>query len=145
MTTDYQQSELKRRKGQLQINAARHGINVDPAITIELENIDTVLNQMRLIDIARGNLAHMLKQRQHFGANVPTHIITQIATERANIMHLKTICARYGHRVTDHPVDDDEPEYTPEINTPSLPTDPLDDIRQRLIRIERMLERLLEK
>jgi len=134
-----QQQQLRRRKGELSLQAARYGISTPPEISIELQDIDIILSQIELIVIHRRNLQTLTKQASHFGANVPPHILSQIASERAEIARIKRVCATKRHPVADDPIDSDD---DPAVETPAhVPTTPL-PISQ-LDRIERKLDRLL--
>jgi hypothetical protein len=139
VTTIANLGELKRRKGELALQAARYGISADPHITIELRNLESAISLMERIDIHRGNLGHLLRQRGHFGPNAPTHIVNQIISERENIETLRAQCARLGYTVDRHEVDHDAP--APPEPTPSAapPTE------TQLDRIERKLDELLRR
>lgn len=137
MTTIPNLPALRQRKGQLAIQAARYGINADPHITIELRDLDEVIHQMERIDIHRNNLTHMLGQRAHFGANIPTHINNQIASEREQVMTLRLACAKLGYPVDKHEVDDDAPVAMAQAPAPPTET--------QLDRIERKLDELLRR
>jgi hypothetical protein len=139
MSTIPQLAALKQRKQQLDLQQARYGISADPSITIEASNLETVIHQMDLIEIARRNLAHYLQQRQHFGANVPDHIQASIDTTRADIEQRRAACWRYGHSVASHPVDSEPPLDAPEPAPVPLPVDPLVLIRRGLRDIEALL------
>jgi hypothetical protein len=140
MSTIANLGALRRRKSELALQAARYGISVDPHITIELRDLEQVIGLMERIDIHRGNLTHMLTQRGHFGANVPTHIVTQIATEREQIATLRLQCARLGYPVDSHEVDADAIAIEAAPPTP----DPR-PAETQLDRIERKLNELLRR
>lgn len=121
MSTIAQLAELKRRLNELNLQKARYGISADPHISMEARDLDSVIGLMERIDIHRKNLDHMLKQREHFGANVPTHIVNQIMSERASIVQIRQQCARLGQSVPTHPVDDDEVTQEESVAQPPRP------------------------
>ncbi len=140
MSTIEQLPALKKRRQERALQQARYGISSDPSILTELQDLDVLISQMELIDIHRANLIHMLRQRTHFGANTPTHIVNSIANERAEIARLRTICAKYHQPVEPHPVDADEPEIEMSPQTPRpFPDDPMWHIREALYDIAILL------
>lgn len=139
-TTIEQLPALKQRKNQLALQSARYGISAEPHITIELRDLETIIGQMERIDIHRGNLTHLLRQRGHFGADVPTHVVNQIVYEREQIAALRAACAKAGHPVASHPVDADQVEATaPASESIPFPADPIARVRQQLRDIEALL------
>jgi hypothetical protein len=138
VTTIVSLPELRRRRQERAMQQARMGINADPHIIIELRDLDTTISLMERIDIHRGNLTHLLRQRDHFGPNAPTHIVNQILSERENIGTLRRQCAQLGYSVERHAVDADVPEATPQ-PTPTMPAE------SQLDRIERKLDELLRR
>lgn len=143
MTTISNLGELKRRKGELAIKAARFGISADPHISIELRDLETVISLMERIDIHRGNLGHLLRQRGHFGPNAPTHIVNQIISERENIETLRAQCARLGYAVDRHEADYDAP--APPAASPEPTPTAAPPVETQLDRIERKLDELLRR
>lgn len=140
MSTIPQLAALNRRKSALALQKAQHGIDAAPHVVIELSDLETVTTQMNLIDIHRQNLEHLLRQRTHFGANAPTHIVNQIANERQEIDRLRVVCGKYGHPVGQHPVDADEPTIEAAPGTPApFPSDPIARVREQLRDIEALL------
>jgi hypothetical protein len=135
-----QKREHQRRLHQLQLQQARYGISAEPHIYTQIEDIkklignaETIAHSAGLIDIHRGTLAVLLKQRTHFGANVPPHVANQIASERQEIARLKRICTDYGYSILDHPVDADQSEVeAPEPTHAPYPPDPIALMRRRL-------------
>lgn len=132
--------QIRQRLGQLNIQKARYGISADPHIDMEISDLQTVISQMERIDIHRRNLDHMLRQRDHFGANVPTHIVNQIMTERAAIVQLRQACARMGHTVPAHPLDDDAQPELPPVQTAQRHAPA--DIRAKLDQIQQLLDEI---
>jgi hypothetical protein len=144
-----QKEAHKRRLHQLQLQQAKYGMSADPYIVTQIEDLqkairsaETIEHSAGLIDIHRQNLTHLLKQRTHFGANVPTYISNQIASERQGIAQQKSACAKYGYNIFDHPVDEDRHEAeSPEPAHIPYPIDPIVLIRQELRDIEALLRR----
>lgn len=140
MSTIEQLPALKQRRNARALQAARYGGSAEPHITIELQQLETVIGQMERIDIHRGRLAHLLKQRGHFGADTAPHIVMEIASEREQIAALRAACAKYGQPVASHPVDADEPGVEEAEQEPvELPRGPLARIREALRDIEALL------
>lgn len=142
MSTIPQLLALRKRLNELNLQKARYGISADPHISIEVEDLSTLVGQMERIDIHRRNLDHTLQQRDHFGPNVPTHIVNQIMSERAAIIQLRNACARLGQNVPAHPVDDDEQPELPPIPAPSIPRQQPADIRAKLDQIEQLINEI---
>lgn len=141
MTTTIEQlPALKKRRNGLALQGAQYGISADPRITIELQDLETIISQMDLIDIHRGNLNQLLRQREHFGAHVPPHIVNQITHEREEIQRLRLICAKYRQPVEAHPVDADDVgiEAAPVVPA-AFPPDPITRVREALRDIEALL------
>lgn len=134
MTTIPQLNDIKRRKSELALKAARYGINAAPEVSIEINDLETVIGLMERVDIHRSRLSVLLTQRDHFGMNVPPHIVNQISTERSQIMTLRNQLTRLRYPIGDHEVDDDQPATTP-IAMPQP---------DRLTRIEQKLDRVLQ-
>jgi hypothetical protein len=132
---------LKQRLNQLNLQKAQYGISADPHITIEAQNLETVVQQMGLIEIQRGNLAHLLKQRGQLGTHTPPHIAGEIQRTRREIERLRAVCRNYGHAVTSHPLDSDEPETQPDVQPVPVASDPLNVIREKLEDLDVMLRR----
>ena len=131
---------LKQRLNHLALQKAQYGIGADPHISIEAQNLETVVHQMGLIEIQRGNLEHLLRQRGQFGTHVPPHIMTTIQSTRQEIARLRAVCSTYGHPVLPHPLDSDEPGATPEPSEPTpFAADPLTVLRERLRDVETMI------
>ena len=140
MSTIEQLPALKRRKNELALQKAKYGISADPRIVIELQDLETVIGQMERIDIHRGNLTHLLRQRGHFGADVPPHIINQITSERKQTAALRAACAKYDHPVASHPVDTDQVEVEQVSLAPApFPIDPIARVREALRDIEALI------
>jgi hypothetical protein len=127
---------LRQRLNRLNLQKAQYGISADPHISMEAQDLETLLNQMGLIDIHRRNLDTLLKQAGTFGQHVPMHISNQIISERAEVTRLRQVCARLGQGVPAHPVDDDEPAPLPPIQPRRQNPPPTDDIRTKLTQIE---------
>lgn len=141
MTTIPQLPELKKRLYQLEIQKSRYGIAADPHITMEADDLKTVVSQMELIDIHRRNLDQLVRQSSQLAQHVPPHVTNQIISERAEVMRLRQVCARLGQSVPAHPLDDDaEPELPPIKPTPRPA--PQTDIRSKLDQIERLLNEI---
>jgi hypothetical protein len=139
-TTIEQLPALERRKNALALQNARYGISADPHVSIELSDLETIIGQMKRIDIHRGNLAHLLRQRGHFGADVSPHIVNQINSEREQIATLRAACAKRGHPVASHPVDTDQVEVEVEQPAPTpFPADPIARVREALRDIEALI------
>ena len=95
---------------------------------------------MGLIDIQRGNLEHLLRQRGQLGTHVPSHVMTAIQSARQEIARLRAVCSTYGHPVLSHPLDSDESNAAPEPSAPTpLAADPLAVVRERLRDVETMV------
>jgi len=146
VTTIANLPSLKARLSVLKNQAARYGISADPHITIEIRDLDEVIGQMGLIDIHRRNLVHLLRQRSHFGADVPAHIINSIVHEREEIATRRAYCAKRGYPVDAHEVDADAPP-TPAATGYVAPewVDPIDEIRAAIKRIETALTHINKK
>ena len=143
MSTIPQFAALQRRLNDLNLKKAQYGISADPSINTEAEDLDRVISQMKLIDIHRARLDHLLKQRADFGLHIPTYINTEIAKDRASIAQLIQVCARLGQSVPSHPVDSDEPEIEPPpIRSVPRQVPPPTDIREKLDQIERLLNEI---
>jgi hypothetical protein len=139
-TTIEQLPALERRKSALALQQAKYGISADPHVSIELSDLETIIGQMRRIDIHRGRLQTLLNQRSHFGANVPPYIIGEIANEREQIAALRVACAKYGQPVAAHPVDADQIEVERVSPAPApFPVDPIARVRDALRDIEALI------
>lgn len=140
MSTIPQFDGLRKRLNELNLQKARYGISADPHISIETQDLETIVGQMNLIDIHRRNLDTLLKQASTFGAHVPTHVSNQIISERAEVVRLRQVCARMGQSVPPHFVDDDaEPELPP---IQPRQTRPPTDIRAKLDLIEQLINEI---
>lgn len=140
MSTIPQLDQLKRRLHDLSIQKARYGISVDPHISIEAQDLETIISQMNLIDVHRRNLDALLRQASSFGNHTPAHITNQIISERAEIVRLRQVCARLGQSVPAHPVDDDAEPELPPVQAPARPAQA--DIRAKLDQIEALLNEI---
>lgn len=138
MNTIPQLRALKQRKNERALTSAKYGINTPPEVAIELRDLETVISLMERIDSHRGNLTHLLRQRDHFGPNVPTHIVTQINNEREQIATLRLQCSRLGYPIDSHEVDADEVVMSQPVRV--VADRPAET---QLDRIERKLDRLL--
>lgn len=139
MSTIPQLRALRQRKGERSMQQAKYGITADPSITLELRDLETVIHLMEMIDTHRANLNILLSQRAQHGLHVPTHIITQINSERESISTLRLQCSRLGYPVDTHEVDADELTIDPPpVRAPSAPP-----VETQLDRIEKKLDRLL--
>ena len=108
MSTIPQYSEIKRRLHERQMQASRYGINTEPHVNIEIEDLTALINLFDLIDIHRKNLDTLLKQRSQYGAQTPLHILNQIRSERQEVVLMRQNAQRrYKQYVPDHPVDAD--------------------------------------
>lgn len=142
MSTIPQLSQLKQRLNELNLQKARYGISADPHISMEASDLDTVISQMNLIDIHRRNLDQLVGQAGRLGNHAPPHVTNQIISERAEIVRLRQVCARLGHSVPAHPLDDDAEPELPPIPAPSIPRQPPTDIRSKLDQIERLINEI---
>lgn len=142
MSTIPQLAALKQRLNELSLQKSRYGISADPHITIEAQDLETVVNQMNLIDIHRRNLDTLLKQESTFGGHAPAYITNQIVTERANVARLRQVCARLGQNVPQHPVDADEEPDLPPVRSVPRQVPPPSDIRDKLDQIERLINEI---
>ena len=140
MSTIPQMAELKRRKSDLALKAARYGINTPAEVAIEKSDLETVIGLMERIDIHRRNLAHLINQSNHFGPSAPPHILTQIANERSQVATLRNQCARLRYPVDEHALDSDDPAPLPE----PIPTIIRNESADRLTRIEQKLDHILQ-
>lgn len=131
---------LKQRLNALLQQKAQYGISADPHITTEAQDLETVVQQMGLIEIHRASLAHLLQQRGQLGTHTPSHVATQIDSTRQQIARLRAVCSQYGHPVPAHPLDSDEPS-APESPREPVPVaaDPLAVVREKLRDVETML------
>ena len=133
MSTIPQLDSLKKRLQQLNLQKARGGYSVEPSVTMEADDLATVVGQMELIDLQRRNLDHLIRQRDTFAGNAPVHILNQIVSSRAEVARLRQVCARLGHDVLSHPVDDDEQSGLPPIQPRPAPQ-PKSDLHTKLDR-----------
>jgi hypothetical protein len=69
---------------------------------------EEIVQQRRLLEIHRDNLAVYLGQQAAFGLYAPPHVVTSITSERENIERVKGILREWGETVDDHP--DDHPD-----------------------------------
>ena len=144
MSTIPQLNTLKTRLQQLNLQKARYGISADPHISMEADDLATVVSQMELIDINRRNLDHLLRQRDSHAGNAPVHILNQIVSTRAEIARIRQTCARLGQNVPAHPIDSDEQAELPPIKPRPAPApQPApSDIASKLDQIERLINEI---
>lgn len=136
--------ELKRKRlYKLQRQAAIGGAFVDPAISIQIEDlrkeIETMSkdidNQQQLLEIHRRNLKLQLSQADmHTSANVPPFIIHGIDEARQNIQQIKQLLRNYGVDVADLDIDEAPTQKTRlDVLTPivmlSIPSETYEDIQ----------------
>lgn len=69
MTTIPQLPQLKRRLQELNMQKARYGISGDPHISMEADDLSTVISQMERIDIHRRNVDTLLQQAGKLGSS----------------------------------------------------------------------------
>jgi hypothetical protein len=144
MSTIPQYQETKARLHQLELKSAHFGISADPSVSIEKEQLQSVISVFDRIDIHRRNLGYLLKQRSQYSANqVPTHILTQIRSERESVVSLRTtLQQRYKIWVPEHIVDYDV--ATPVKEEPVAPDRSQDSIYAKLQEIERLVAEIKE-
>lgn len=131
MSTIPQLAQLKKRLQELNLQKARFGYSADPHISIEADDLATVVQQMELIDINRRNLDHLIRQRDLHAGNAPVHILNQIVSARADVARLRQVCARLGQNVPAHPLDSDEGTELPPI-APQQPVQSKSDLHTKL-------------
>ena len=131
MSTIPQLDSLKKRLQQLNLQKARGGYSTDPHISMEADDLATVVSQMDLIDLQRRNLDHLIRQRDTFAGNAPVHILNQIISSRAEVARLRQVCARLGQDVPAHPLDSDEQSELPPIQPRPMPQ-PKSDLHTKL-------------
>lgn len=131
MSTIPQFATLKKRLNELNLQKARYGISADPHITMEADDLQTIISQMELIDIQRRNLDHLVRQRDMYAGNAPVHILNQIVSSRAEVARLRQTCARLGQSIPSHPLDSDEQTELPPI-TPQEAAQPKSDLHTKL-------------
>lgn len=139
MSTIPQYDALQKRVNALRLQKARYGISSDPHIDIELRDSETLLQQMHLIDLHRYNVEQLLDQKTHFGAHVPTHVVTSLADERREIARLRQVCANLGQGVPKHPLDSDEPQ---QVHVPVPQDSATSDILTKLDMIEQLVKEI---
>lgn len=141
MSTIPQLSSLQKRLNELSLQKARYGISADPSIITEAQELDQVIAQMRLIDIHRANVDQLVQQVSKLGNHAPPYVTNQLMSERAEIVRLRQVCARLGHNVPVHELDDNAevnvapsravPDHTVRMN-----------VRDKLDQIERILDEI---
>lgn len=141
MSTIPQLAELRRRKSDLALKAARYGINTPAEIAIEKSDLETVIGLMERIDIHRQRLAVLIRQRDHFGQNAPPHLETEVANIRSQIAILRNQCARLRYPVDEHTLDADNPAPLPE---PQVSVSIRSEHPDRLTRLEQKIDRILQ-
>lgn len=143
MSTVPQLAELKRRLHELEMRKARSGYSVEPSISMEADDLRTIIHQMEMIDIHRRNLDTLLRQRSTFAGQPPMHIVNQITSARADIARIRQVCARLGQNVPEHPVDSDEPEVElPPVQPIRRQAPAPVNIRAKLDEIQRLLDEI---
>ncbi len=146
MSTIPQYQVVKARLHQLEMQSSKYGISADPHISMEKEQLQSVIGIFDRIDIHRHNLGYLLKQRSQYSSNqVPTHILTQIRSERENVVSLRTaLQQRYEMWVPDHEVDFDQDIEVKEEPIPVTPNRSQDTIYTKLQQIERLVAEIKE-
>lgn len=131
---------IRQRANVRNLQAAKYGISADPSITNEAEQLSTATSLLERIGIHRRNVNHMVGQAAHFGANVPTHIVTQIENERGSIATLIKQSASYGVTVTPHVLDVQQPTTQSVVTQPlQPPSTPNQIIQRKLAQIEALI------
>lgn len=134
---------IRSRANSRNLQAAKYGIGADPAITIEAEQLNVAVGLLERIGIHRRNVNHMVAQAAHFGANLPTHIATQIENERGTIATLINQAARYGVTVTPHVLDVNQPIIQTRVTQPlHQQSTPDQTIRTKLDQIETLINEI---